>query len=614
MVLFNALMNIESLLHDIDSRLEWLMAGEKPTILTTLSGELAIRLNAWEAMALGHDTDNLKRWHQFVIKQNKTAVAPVSLYDPRHKSFFKDLIHRHKVNGNRWCRNNTLRQRAHDDTFWPMAKYIDKEKKPIGFGVFDMNVNHPSYPTFLDQDGTFSEFYCYLLPAMQLSKLLETHRSNGIDHTVVCKGAGEFYRFPSNFTSPDGFKVIGEHFGPPIIPRSEKNAQDHDIVGEDDEESGEDTDTEYKYAPRPESYWDSDTNLERPLRQNLKDDNQSFAEDQDSDDPPADNQSFAEDTNQSLDQDSDDPPAYDDPVQIPKPILLTNLSESKCRLYNPGEEFEIQGGYITALNMKEYFTAVLNSHPVKEAVARKYNQRTSTDKVNRVSIWVCLKAHTLMLSWDTLIDDKGPFMHRVYLSSSFPEQIYFYPDDFRGGQIYKDVLATFIECLGSSVHRGLPIQVFEEIAIRAKLRRLFLRTDVEGFDLNCTAHMMLCTIYQALVLNVVTQPDERGDETPTDELDIETEQKGIARFATLNTKRFFRSLLYKLDTDFRKLLQTNIYDGKLVCFHPNIAPNVISIDSVKLTIFDSIHTQSHIGFNHRAGFVQHKRPARATRR
>ena len=75
---------------------------------------------------------------------------------------------------------------------------------------------------------------------------------------------------------------------------------------------------------------------------------------------------------------------------------------------------------------------------------------------------------------------------------------------------------------------------------------------------------MLCTIYQALVLNVVAETDERGDEASGDELDIDTEKRSIARFATLNTKRFFRSLLYKFDIVFRELLKSNINAGKLV--------------------------------------------------
>jgi hypothetical protein len=303
------------------------------------------------------------------------------------------------------------------------------------------------------------------------------------------------------------------------------------------------------------------------------------------------------------------PTGYDDPVAVPEPLLekaITNLSSAECRQCKRNEAFEIQGGYITALNMKAYFLAALRSDPVCKAVDRKNTPRV-TDKVNRVSVWVFLKAHMLMITWDTLIDDKGAFLHQIYLSSSYPERVYYYPGDYRGGQIYKDVLATFVECLKempADYVNGLPVRVFEEIAIRSKLRRLFLRTDVEGFDLNCTAQMMLCTIYQALVLNVVTQEDERGTAGPGDELDIATEHPGIARFATLNTKRFFRSLLYRFDLDFRRLLQSNIRDGRLVCFDPNIAPAVVSIDAVQLTVFDSIHAQSHIWFSHQYGFTQ----------
>jgi hypothetical protein len=293
----------------------------------------------------------------------------------------------------------------------------------------------------------------------------------------------------------------------------------------------------------------------------------------------------------------DDPPAdaaatatipYDDPVAVPLPLNKTVITELPTavgiRPLEGTENFEIQGGYITALNMKAYFLAALRSLPVYHAVSRK-NSPHKSDKVNRVSIWVYLKAHMLMITWDTLIDAQGPFLHQIYLSSSYPEHIYYYPDDYRGGQIYKDVLATFVECLNEMPEwyvNGLPVRVFEEIAIRAKLRRLYLRTDVEGFDLNCTAFMMLATIYPALVLNVVTQLDERGAIGPGDELTITTEPLNIARFATLNTKKFFRSLLYRFDTDFRRLLHTNINEGKVVCFDPKIEPSVISIDAVRV--------------------------------
>ena len=640
MVCFDPSMNIETMLHDIDSRLDSLMVsqqldsslqpqgqGKKPLNILTNSDMGSIE---WEKNALRHDTDSLKRWHQFVITQNKTAVAPVSLYDPRHKSFFKNLIHKHKVNGNIWRRNNQYRRRTHESAFWPMARFIDGKQSLLGFGVFDMDVKFPSYPTFLDQDGTFSELYCHLLPAMQLSNLLETHCSSGIYHTVVCKGAGEFYRFPAKFVGPDNFQFTGEHYGPPIIPRSEKNPDDYDNVGGDDEASEEDNDLDYSYQPRSDSYWDDDTYLERPIRQKPKGSvDDSVVESQSEKDANSGVHTQDRDSEPVVDTEPDisllpseisddalreEQQAYDDPESIPQAMdksLFNDLAPSDCRLYrNDGEKYEIQGGYITALNMKAYFMAVLKSNPVRIAVDRK-NRPHKTDKVNRVSIWVFLKAHALMLTWDTLIENNEPFIHRVYLSSSFPETVYFYPKDYRGGKIYKDVLATFLECLQKMPEyyvNDKPIQVFEEIAIRSKIRRLFLRTPVEGFDLNCTAHMMLCTIYQALVLNVVTERDERGDKAPDDELNIETEQVGIARFATLNTKRFFRSLLHKFDTDFRTLLQTNINAGKLICFDPKIAPPVISIDTVKLTIFDSIHTQSHIGFNHRAGFVQHREP------
>jgi hypothetical protein len=523
------------------------------------------------------------------MEQNRTMVAPVSLYDPMHKSFFKELIHRHKVNGSQWRRAHRRRQRVHSDEYWPMANFIDSNAQSRGFGVFDLNVNHPSYPTFLDQDGTFSESYCSLLPAMQLSKLLDARRSSGIHQTVVCKGAGEFYQFP------DG------HFAPPKIPQAERHPSDYDNVGGDAEESEEDTDPHsYTGQPRPSAYWDSDVNSERGLR------------------PSRGREDIEPSPPTPVDEAQDDPAneeaaplANDDPVAVPFPLAesqITELSESKCRLSEGTEPFEIQTGYITALNMKTYFLAALRSKPVKEAVARK-NAPHAADKVNRVSVWVYLKAHMLMITWDTLIDNEGAFLHQIYLSSSYPEKIYYYPDDYRGGLIYKDVLATFVECLNempSFYLNGLPVRVFEEIAIRAKLRRLFLRTDVEGYDLNCTAFMMLGTIYQALVLNVVTQLDERGDVGPGDEMDIKTEPPNIARFATLNTKRFFRSLLYRFDIDFRKLLQANIHDGRVVCFDPKISPSVISIDAVQLTTFDQTHTQSHIEFSHRFGFMHHR--------
>jgi hypothetical protein len=571
---------------------------------------LAERVHRWEAHALKSDTDSLKKWHKFVTEQNKTTVVPVSLYDPMHKSFFKELIHQHKVNGKRWCQAKANRQRNHSDKFWPMAKFIDSNTQCKGFGVFDMNVNHPSYPTILDEEGTFSELYCSLLPALQLSKLLDVHRSNGIHQTLLCKGAGEFYKYP------DG------SLAPPKIPRAERHPNDFDHVAADAEESDTDAPTSYTGEPRPSGYWDSEVNLERGLRKKTID-SMGLPVDEA---PPSDESP----TGEPQAPPSDDPAPPDeapideeivapaeDFVAVPEPLPeseITNLSKSKCRLVEGTEEFEIQCGYITALNMKEYFIEALRSKPVRDAVVRK-NAPHPADKVNRVSVWVYLKAHMLMITWDTLIDNEGAFLHQIYLTSSYPEIIYYYPDDYRGGKIYKDVLATFVECLNEmspSYLNGLPVRVFEEIAIRAKLRRLFLRTDVEGFDLNCTAFMMLGTIYQALVLNVVTQVDERGEVGPGNEMDIKTEPSNIARFATLNTKRFFRSLLYRFDIDFRKLLQANIHDGRVVCFDPRVAPSVISVDTVQLTTFDHTQTQSHIEFSHQFGF-RHRRDPRTLR-
>jgi hypothetical protein len=610
---------MDRLLHDIDARLDGLVVSEQHlgvlerqrsmrksvpklqraqlNIVTELTDPLKRRLHAWEANALTLDTASLRRWHKFVVDQNKTAAVPVSLYDPMHKSFFKELIHQQKVNGNRWRRAHRYRQRIHEDKFWPMGQFIDSESESKGFSVFDMNVKHPSYPTILDQDGTFSELYCSLLPAMQLSALLNTHRSSGIHHTVLCKGAGEFYEARPGV------------FAPPKIPRTKKDERDYDNVGGDAEESEEDVQDpeEYSGQPRSAAYWEDDSNGERKVRP-------ARAPAPMDGPPPADDAATAMDEPPAEDAATANTP-YDDPETVPSPLdktVITDLPTAvDIRALEGEEKFEIQGDYITALNMKAYFRAALRSLPVYNAVARKKSPHT-TDRVNRVSIWVYLKAHMLMITWDTLIDAQGPFLHQIYLSSSYPEPIYYYPGDYRDGKIYKDVLATFVECLSEMPAwyvNGLPVRVFEEIAIRSKLRRLFLRTDVEGFDLNCTAFMMLAAIYQALVLNVVTQPDERGNVAPGDELTIATETPDIARFATLNTKKFFRSLLYRFDTDFRKLLHTNINEGKVLCFDPKIGPPVISIDAVRLSIFDHYHAQTHIGFNHRVGFVQHRDPA-----
>jgi hypothetical protein len=635
---------MDRLLHDIDARLDGLVVSEhlgalnrqgsmkrpgsartrgqtsKATILTELSKDLAERVSRWEARALEADTASLKKWHTFVKKQNHATEAPVSLYDPMHKSFFKELIHQQKVNGNKWRRANVRRERTHSDAFWPMAKFIDGNKQCRGFGVFDMNVNHPSYPTILDEEGTFSDLYCSLLPALQLSKLLDVHRSSGIHQTLLCKGAGEFYKYPNG------------KFAPPKIPRAVKHPDDFDRVAEDAEESDDDDDDDddvpkdpYNGEPRPHKYWDSDQNLEGGLRDKTTEpsaqpemalpvDAAPPSDEPNTGEPqllPSDDPAPTEEA--PIDEENAAPP--EDLVAVPEPMpesQITNLPNAKCCTLNenPGE-FEIQGGYITALNMKEYFLAALHSKPVQEAVARK-NAPHPTDKVNRVSVWVYLKAHMLMITWDTLIDDRGAFLHQIYLTSSYPEYIYHYKDDYRDGTIYKDVLATFVECLNempASYLNGLPVRVFEEIAIRAKLRRLFLKSDVQGYDLNCTAFMMLGTIYQALVLNVVTQVDERGEVGPGDEMIIATESSDhIARFATLNTKRFFRSLLYRFDIDFRKLLHANIHAGRVVCFDPTIAPSIISVDTVQLTTFDHTQTQSHIEFSHQYGFMHRREP------
>ena len=469
---------------------------------------------------------------------------------------------------------------------------------------------------------------------MQLARLLEAQKTEGVVHTVLCKGAGEFFEFPSGYELRDGTKYTDPHKGPPIIPKTTPDESNNDVLGPDDERSDKE-DPKYKasynYEPRSDSYWNSNDYLERPLRKtrNKKksvsgsESGPAHNNDQSShkDTQPEKEQGLEDDTGEQTvgtgsEEESDEIHPHDDPVAIPKPTTaeaIGVLPDSSCRLATKDDEkFELHGSYITALNMRQYFQAVLDSTPVKNAVKNKNNPNTG-DKVNRVSIWnqvlwMCVKGHYIMLTWDTLIDQGGPFLHQIYLTSCCPEYIYPYTDDFRGGSLYKDTLKTFVECLLEKPDyiNNKPIQLFEDTAIRSKIRRSFLRTDVEGYDLSCVSHVMLCTIYQTLVLNAVTQPDDRGDHAPDNELDIDTENKEIERFATLNTKRFFRCMMHKFDTGLRTLLKENIYEGNIICFDAEIDHPVISIDKVKLTIVSNTNTQSNIAFNHLTGFVQHR--------
>ena len=295
------------------------------------------------------------------------------------------------------------------------------------------------------------------------------------------------------------------------------------------------------------------------------------------------------------------------PIFTPTPVtpilgnVLRDMEPCEVPIFNGDGSSESQVWYITERNVDAYFSAMMDSEVFLNAVGKMMDPEIH---VRRICMWVYVKAHAAVLVWDTLYDKGTVIQHRIYESTSVPQEVYPYKDDFREGRMKDSILRAFSEALTAKGYLDTlqpNVLFFNDTKYRATFRANFF-PDVDPMvdDLACVAFQMLVSIYFCMVENTVDHDDTRA-----------------VVFSSPETRRYFRFVTKAFQTDLVDFLRQQIVDeNKAVLLPASMAAPTINADKVQLVSIDPTNHNSAVVFfygGYDRGFVQVPQVARRMR-
>lgn len=483
-------------------------------------------LDAWQDKNRPSDAKQMARWNEYVkeiyhlnprlcdLDTTFHQIDQVSLFDPEHKEYFEPLRQSNEENCRTWASRNgrgTSFVKTHDkNPYYPMTYCKNSMDNVIGFDFLGSFVNpHKN----VDQEDWMPQYPTMYDPY----GTLPFYYSQSVP---VMAFAPTIHRFKSKHIDYTlickGFKEFNENNEPPHIPRLEP-----DRDGELGLQSHDSADQE---PPQPPSI------------------------------------------NMESDEYGEDKPEIPNPLD---PAQLKKTAETEIN-WETSDQYQEQIWYLTGRNLNKYILAVMDSALFNTAATKT---RYSDDvTVRRICVWIYLKAHVVLLCWDTMLnEEKRPFCHRIYICNNVPQDNFLYKDEFHGSKCNDEILSHFYEGLRLRGHIGrdaVPVEIFNDTAFRATFRRNFLLDEFYGGDLACNAYVTLCALYLAQVVDVV-QVLENGSTREW--------------FATRDTKRLYRFEMKCFDLHLRKFLMTEIIRKKnAVMMSPKLAHAVVGMDDIFL--------------------------------
>ena len=366
-------------------------------------------------------------------------IDDLEIYDKQRRTFYPNLQYLNRVNSMDWTFHC-------DEPYYPATWYTDRRGVITGFDylnfVPEFLESTVSYPGHRDKDGTYETYYSQFEPCLMLRPLINQLGSADIDMVVLFKGMREF----------------NENNIMPLIPKQTPHADDE---GDDNHETDDENE---------ESLHDQETHSTSTT--NESDQLEGF---------------FMQ----------DDLPTI--PTVLDKAALDKKVKRSGAfpRAYNNlnDENSEEMRYYVTGDNLELYMQAVVASEAFRNAV-----QKPQEKQIRRICVWVLVKAHVLLVVWDTNLNSQ----HCLYVCNNLPEDAYNYPDDFEN-KLNDDVLQAFSSTLYSSGYltQDSNVEFYIDVAFRSYIRDLFLRNPAHKYDLACTAFVMLSLLYLSMVKNAV---------------------------------------------------------------------------------------------------------------
>ena len=487
------------------------------------------RLQQWAEEASSRDAEQMVRWNEYVQSVYDTnpclrglgvdfhRIDQIKLFDPERRSCFDPLRMSNQANCERWVGRNGGKffRRYEKNPYYPMM-YCHNGEKVLGFDFLGSHVDPDKNPDPEDSQPQYPAMY----------DEYGTFETNYAQTMPVLIFAPTIRRLKSkhiDFTLIcKGFKEFNRNMEPPMIPMLQPDTEGEMDLGLD-----------------PAAGLDPDA-VEEPSEPGFVD-------------------------MEGNEYGGDDP-------TVPTPLSAAELRATAGMKveWKQSDQTQQQIWYLTARNLDDYITALIDSKAFSAAARKaKYNPDVT---VRRICAWMLLKAHVVMLCWDTMLDEaKNPVCHRIYICNNRPQDTYVYRDEFRGGRCNDDILSSFHAGLSFRGYIGkdsVPVEVYNDTAFRATFRRNFLIDELYGADINCNAYVTLCALYLSMVADVV-KVFEDGSRRQ--------------RFATRDTKRLFRFEVKCFDLHLRNFLATEINErGNAVWISSKMAQEAVGMHDIFL--------------------------------